>query len=1037
MTRPAVALIAVLGLVAAVAAQPAESADTAKNLIAKYKAERADATKTFTPEELSAADEQAQRAEAALAAGNAAAATRLVTDARWQLPVLPKDLPANVVRVLGAGRMRHGDRVNAVAYSPDGGRLATASRDGTVRVWDVSNGRELLVYRGHEGAKFSEPEAKEKANVFRVAGVAFSPDGKRVASCGADEIQVWEADTGKAAATLKGHKKDVTGLAFAHKNPNLLLSCGDDKRVLLWDVAAGKPTFTSDELDTRAEAVAFSPDDTQAAVVDGGGKLVVFVLDKDKVKLGFGGQASDARGLHAVTFAADGVTLFVGGMDSKVKQISGPRGAEAAIGNTVRRLEAQGGSVVGLARTPDGKQVISVSGDKDATRPGSGDKDRDVIVWDAETGRQLRVYPGDPALKRGACMAVRPDGRQIAAGYENGTIRLISYAATDDHRPFADAKDNLLTVFPGPDGKSFAAAGADRTVRVYDAESGKVTKELAGHKLPVTAGVFLSPTTLATASGDRLVKVWDTGTGAAKDLAGHGLAVLAVAADPAGKLLVSGSADKTVRGWNPADGKERWKWEGRSIVCGLAVSADGKRVAVGCADGKLVLLTVDDTAAKVAGETPAHTGGVAAVAFSPVGERIATCGGDGAVKTFTAPAAGPPSEMSKYDPPFKVAAGAAPMPVTSVAFSPDGKQIAAGGAEGVVRVWDANTGAEVRGLRGHAGWVTAVAFAADGRSVFSCGIDKAVRQFDLPRSEGAAAGHRGTIQAVAVSRDGKLIATGGADRTVKVWDVASGREIATLIGESEKSESLYAVVFVGTDQVAATGGDKKVRVWSIRPNKLLDDKTRATSNPVFSLAATADGATIAGPWSDGGDTKASESGFDLFTADPATGVFKTKAKDAGGEATSAAAVSPDAKWGVTGGRDGVIRLWDLAKKERIGGDWPMQKTTVADLGLTPDRTRVVVIDDQGEVRVADTDKREVLAKVKAVVAEVRGVVVSPTADKFATLSSDGEVKAWDMACKELRAWKFPHAPAAAVFTADGKRLILGNQDGTAFVLELP
>jgi WD40 repeat protein len=141
---------------------------------------------------------------------------------------------------------------------------------------------------------------------------------------------------------------------------------------------------------------------------------------------------------------------------------------------------------------------------------------------------------------------------------------------------------------------------------------------------------------------------------------------------------------------------------------------------------------------------------------------------------------------------------------------------------------------------------------------------------------------------------------------------------------------------------------------------------------------------------------------------------------------------------VIGGKDGALSIWDLAKKERVGGEWPLlNKTAILDMGLTPDRATVVVIDDAGEVRVGDTAKREVKASVKAVSGEVRGVVVAPTADKFATLVGDGTVKAWDMQCKEIRTWKLPYAPTSAVFTADGKRLITGNQDGTAFVLELP
>ena len=373
--------------------------------------------------------------------------------------------------------------------------------------------------------------------------------------------------------------------------------------------------------------------------------------------------------------------------------------------------------------------------------------------------------------------------------------------------------------------------------------------------------------------------------------------------------------------------------------------------------------------------------------------------------------------------------------MTSVAYSPDGKQVVSGGAEGVVRVWDAISGTEARGLRGHTGWVTSVQFAPDGRAVLSCGVDATARVFDLPRSaEAAAAGHGLAVTSVAVSRDGKYAATGSRDCTVKVWDLATGREVATLTGQEYKpadESGITGLVFVGADKVAAGGEDKKVRTWTFQPAKLVG--TRELKLQAFLLAADPDGKAVA---SASVDVNKGESGFDLAANGGVTSVQlpKAKGKDDG---TNAAALSPDAKWGVAGGKDGVIQIWDLEKKERVKGEWPLLKgASVFDMGVTPDRKTLVVMDDAGEVRVADTDKRAVTATVKAVKGEPKGVVVSPTADVFATLSADGEVKAWDMTCKEVRTWKLPFVPTCAVFTADGKRVIAGSQDGTAVVLEL-
>src|SRR5439155_12817801 len=123
---------------------PQPTAAEVKVLGEKLRVEREEAIKAkFPPEALARADDYAKRAESALANNNLRAAARYYRDARWQLPYLPVNLPPHIVRVFGESRMRHPERVNCVAYSPDGGRLASASADNTVKVWDLGNGREL------------------------------------------------------------------------------------------------------------------------------------------------------------------------------------------------------------------------------------------------------------------------------------------------------------------------------------------------------------------------------------------------------------------------------------------------------------------------------------------------------------------------------------------------------------------------------------------------------------------------------------------------------------------------------------------------------------------------------------------------------------------------------------------------------------------------------------------------------------------------------------------------------------------------------
>ncbi len=191
----------------------------------------------------------------------------------------------------------------------------------------------------------------------------------------------------------------------------------------------------------------------------------------------------------------------------------------------------------------------------------------------------------------------------------------------------------------------------------------------------------------------------------------------------------------------------------------------------------------------------AHEFLITSVAFSPDGKRIASASG-----TPTGGGRQESGEVRVWD----AASGKElltfpdlPHWANTVAFSPDGKYLAAGlgylavmapATPGEVRVWDAATGREIHNLRGHNFWVTSVAFRPDSRQLASAGADGTVRVWDLKTGQEVLTlrGHSGWVRAVAFSPDGKLLASAGDDQIVKLWDAASGNEVLTLRGHRDR-----------------------------------------------------------------------------------------------------------------------------------------------------------------------------------------------------------------------------------------------------------
>ncbi|KAF7362706.1 WD-REPEATS-REGION domain-containing protein [Mycena venus] len=620
--------------------------------------------------------------------------------------------------------------------------------------------------------------------------------------------------------------------------------------------------------------------------------------------------------IYSVAFSPDGKYIVSGSYDGTVRIWDAESGVPLG-----KPLEGHHDGVTSVSYSPDGKHIVS------------GSYDCTVCVWDAETGAALHgLLEGHTDVVLSVVFS--PDGKLIVSGSGDNTmhvwdaetgaaryklferhisqVQFTSSSVTKQHMEKWPATITILaghthqvySVAFSPDGKHIVSGAYDRTIQIWDAESGVPLGEpLEGHTDGVTS-VSYSPNGKHIVSGsyDHTVRIWDAKTGAALcgPLEGHTDIVLSVAFSPDGKLIISGSGDHTARVWDAETGAT-WggPFEGHTkAVISVAFSPDGKHVISGSNDCTLQIWDAD-SGAPLGQPLTGHTNGVYSVAFSPDGKHIASGSYDHTVRIWHAEsgvAVGEPLEGHTDE-------------VTSVTFSPDGKHIVSGSYDHTVRMWDAATGAALSGpLEGHTDVVNSVAFSPDGKYIVSGSDDYTLRVWDAKTwgaqtrgaQHGPLKGHTTGMHSIAFSPDGRHIVSGSKDHTMQMWDAESGAPLGKPL--EGHTGIVYSVAFSLDGQHIVSGShDHTIRIWDAKTGAALGGPLKGHTEMVNSVAFSPDGRYIV-------------SGSNDHTVR----VWDVKTRAAQGvpleehtASVHSVAFSPDGKHIISGSSDRTIRVWDV------------------------------------------------------------------------------------------------------------------------------
>src|SRR5579883_2296019 len=579
----------------------------------------------------------------------------------------------------------------SIAISCCGQLLATGDIEGNIRLWQLKNGQQLLLCKGHTSWVWS---------------VAFSPQGNILASGSQDQtVRLWDVKTGKCLQILQERSGSVMSVAFS-PDGNILVSGSGDQMVRCWDVASGKCLQTLQGHTSPVLSVAFSPDGKTLASGSSDQTVRCWDVLESKCLMTLLGHSNS---VWSVAFSPNGNILVSGSGDQTL------RCWDLISGQCLKTLQGHIGTVWSVAFSPDGRTLVSGSGDQT------------VRCWNLESGKCFKILQGHTSAV--LSVAFSPDGSIVASGGEDQAVRcweILDGKCLKTLQGYSSVVWSVVFASQGcvssPDGSIVASGSGDGALRVWRFSDGECLQMLQGHTSSAFSVAFSSNgKLLASGSLDHTIRCWDLASGEClQTLQGHASGVFSVAFSPDDHILASGSQDHTVRYWDALNGKCLQTLQGHtSAVWTVTFSPDGCLLASSSVDR--TVRCWDVASGRCLQTLQGHVGAVWSVAFSPDGLTLASGSQDHTIKLWDL------SQVNRCLQTLQGHTGA----VWSVAFSPDGRTLASGSEDHTLRCWDISDGKCLQILQGHTSSVLSVAFSYDGQYLVSGSHDETIKVWDV------------------------------------------------------------------------------------------------------------------------------------------------------------------------------------------------------------------------------------------------------------------------------------------------------------------